>query len=181
MSEDANEEQGTGPVNNHIGIDKERGSGNIDAIVASTRERAQGMRTTEPSQWSKRFFNNFVLAIPGKIGKEQRKLFEDVGILDEYESGDYNSAYMKSKTLREFHADIDAAIAQNGVDMKRVDELFYSTRNGFVYDESDPSGEYRSPRKEQAQELQELFTILEPAYLALRQMGYSHYDLAGIL
>lgn len=181
MLDDSDQGQEVKSVGEHHGIDAVKESEEIDAIVASTRERAQDMRATEPSQWSRRFFNNFVLAIPGKIGKEQRKLFEDVGILDEYESGDYNSAYMKSKTLREFHADIDAAIAQNGVDMKRVDELFYSTRNGFVYDESDPSGEYRSPRKEQAQELQELFTILEPAYLALRRMGYSHYDLAGML
>ncbi len=124
-----------------------------------------------------------MLNLPGRAGKQQRKLFEEVEIIDENLDGNtHESEYKKTKTLKQFYDDITQAVEQNRINMNRADELWELTKFSTVHDENDQKGrEYGSPRDEHEEELEELFIILQPAYLTLRAMGYNHYDLTGII
>ncbi len=124
-----------------------------------------------------------MMRLPGKNGKIQRKAFEEAGILDDkFDKNIHESELKKTKTLRQFYDDNTLAAKQNGIDMDRADKLWKSTMSSKVHTEDDQKNrEHGSPRDEHQAELEELFTLLQPAYLTLRAMGYNHYDLTGVV
>lgn len=165
------------------GIRRAHPSADIGKIRAFVQEKTDELRQVKPERWSRTFFCNFMLNLPGEIGKQQHELFEGAGIMDENLGGNtYESEFKKSKTLRQFYDDIALAVKQNGIDMHRAEELWESTISPMVYIKNDKKGrEYGSNRDEHEEELEELFALLQPAYLTLRTMGYNHYDLTGII
>jgi hypothetical protein len=95
------------------------------------------------------YFNNFHLNLPGKTRRVSLQNY-----LDEKECSP-----AAGKTPREFFADVDLAIRETGVDMEELTRLMENYK------------ELETRKK--------IFKLTFPAYIKLREMGYTRKDLNG--
>jgi hypothetical protein len=96
------------------------------------------------------YFNNFHLNLPGKSSK--RNNMEQGGYLD-----DSRLVRGNGKTLREFYKDIDNALEESGINLIQLEELMKDASS-------------LETRKK-------IFKLCFPAYVLLRQRGYTKSDL----
>lgn len=117
------------------------------------------------------------------------------------------SDFKKSISHRKFFADIDAALDRHKVDVSKVLQLFKKLRKTPSHSDPRIQAEINFNRdlvrqmreegmsdieigaiveippseEEYTQQVNELWGILRPVYADLRALGYSHYDLMGIM
>ncbi|HUB94191.1 MAG TPA: hypothetical protein VMB52_06845 [Verrucomicrobiae bacterium] len=112
-----------------------------------------------------RYLNNFPLNLPG--GMVRSFLEDELNGLDRPLVGSYpssggnedlHSEKARTVTWREFFADVDSALGIDPADLQRLQRSVEMSI--FAGEEHDA-----------------LYRILESAYLRLRLLGYSHYDL----
>ena len=95
------------------------------------------------------YFNNFHLKLPQSGQRE---------ILADYLE-DPRLACQNGRTLGQFFADVDLALQKTGIDMTKLGALMQRYREAGI-------------RKR-------IFEIVFPAYVRLREMGYTHKDLVA--
>ncbi len=162
------------------------------------------IKQKNPDGWILRFFNNFQHDLPDGYMRAANATPE---MMDQSPSEGYASDFKKSVSYRTFFAHIDAALERHTVDVAKVRELMKKLKN--VPKSSNPTVEaeintnrelVRQMRdegmsdieigtmveippseEEHTQQTTKLWDILSPVYADLRALGYSHYDLTGIM
>lgn len=120
-------------------------------------------------QWLFHYFNNFTLKLPYDEQHppfaNARRIFPqskwDTPVGEIFGDEEDSSPLLKSQTFRQFCENIDQAIIDSGVSIDEVKRL-----QGLV---TQSQGEDRTKHRD------ELMTLLIPAYIGLRERGYSHY------
>ncbi len=154
----------------------------------------------EPERWIARFFNNFQHELPGGYVRDAQDM-------DQLTQERHASNFKKTLSCGEFYSHIDQALEKYHVDVGRVRQLFDMIRQSPKSKHPEIQAEIDATKKliasmramglsdkeiseiyiippseeEHQERVAELWKILGPVYTDLRALGYSHYDLTGIM
>jgi hypothetical protein len=118
-------------------------------IRAEIQKNLANQSANLPDRGEHYYFNNFHLNLPGKNRRVSLQ-----GFLD-----DRQCSPVAGKTPREFFADVDKALQELGVNLEKLAELMTNYKELAI-------------RKR-------IFELTFPAYVRLREMGYTAKDLNG--
>ena len=110
------------------------------------------------SDWKSPFFNNFWMNLPGPMSR--MVLYSEAGVLDKRASHDNlqgMSMLLRGQTWREFFETVRETAVARGFDEKVFAHLESLSRAGH------------------SEKREEVYHIIEPIYLDLRERGYNHY------
>ena len=112
--------------------------------------------------WQDHFFNNFFRQLPG--GRSEA-ILQDLGSIVELNG----EKIEKPQTYEHFYREVDMAIEEVGLDIAEIELAVKKVMSLRI----------EKDWKERASLIREINDKTTLVYIALRQKGYSHYDLTG--